>query len=339
MSGLTMNIGKSNLAKSVGKIDECSIKRILICRTNHRLGNLLLITPLVQEVASTFPNCKIDLLVQGRVAPIIFENHPHVDRIIQLPKRPFENLYNYLAGVLKLKSRTYDMSINAVKGSSSGKLFTLMSTAKHKIFGQEDFNIPQTTSDFEHIAKYQVYGFRSYLEVCKLKKDVLPIPTLSLRLSEEELALGRKKLESLTETTKQTIAIFTFATADKCLPVKWWQGFYTKLKERYPDYNILEILPVENVSQINFEASTFYSKDIREIAAVIANTKLFIGADCGIMHLASAAEVPVVGLFSRTNQHVYQPYNKDSVALYCKALENEEILTVISQILNSKISA
>jgi ADP-heptose:LPS heptosyltransferase len=36
----------------------------------------------------------------------------------------------------------------------------------------------------------------------------------------------------------------------------------------------------------------FYSKDIREIGAVIANTEIFIGADSGIMHLASASLTP-----------------------------------------------
>jgi ADP-heptose:LPS heptosyltransferase len=41
----------------------------------------------------------------------------------------------------------------------------------------------------------------------------------------------------------------------------------------------------ENVSQIAFKSPTFYSKDIREIGAVIANTEIFIGADSGIMHL------------------------------------------------------
>jgi hypothetical protein len=54
--------------------------------------------------------------------------------------------------------------------------------------------------------------------------------------------------------------------------------FYALL-QRISDYNIIEILPVENVSQIAFKSPVFYSKDIREIGAVIANTEIFIGAD------------------------------------------------------------
>jgi hypothetical protein len=37
--------------------------------------------------------------------------------------------------------------------------------------------------------------------------------------------------------------------------------FYAALLQEFPDYNIIEILPVENVSQIEFKAPTFYSNE------------------------------------------------------------------------------
>jgi hypothetical protein len=71
------------------------------------------------------------------------------------------------------------------------------------------------------------------------------------------------------------------------------------IKSRVSNYNIIEVLPVENVSQMGFKAPTFYSKDVREIGALMANTEVFIGGDSGIMHLASASKVSTVGLFFR----------------------------------------
>lgn len=64
MQGLTKNIGKSKAGLKADK--DVKINRILISRPNHRLGNLLLLTPLVQEVANTFPDSKIDLSRKGR---------------------------------------------------------------------------------------------------------------------------------------------------------------------------------------------------------------------------------------------------------------------------------
>ena len=56
MRNLTKGIGRSDVQKS-GQIDKSEIKKVLISRPNKRLGFLLLITPLVQEVSHTFPIC------------------------------------------------------------------------------------------------------------------------------------------------------------------------------------------------------------------------------------------------------------------------------------------
>ncbi|MDN3710364.1 hypothetical protein QW060_26425 [Myroides ceti] len=64
-----------------------TVKRVLISRPNNRLGNQLMMTPLVHEVIDTFPNCTIDLFVRGTLSPIIFENYKEVETIYNLPKK------------------------------------------------------------------------------------------------------------------------------------------------------------------------------------------------------------------------------------------------------------
>src|SRR5690606_33263644 len=136
-----------------------------------------------------------------------------------------------------------------------------------------------------------------------------------LKLDSAELLAGKKVLNQIIDDTKRTICLFTYATGDKCFSTHWWGNFYTKLKAKYTSYNIIEILPVENVSQIGFQAPTFYSTDIREIGAVIAQADLFIGADSGIMHLASAVKTPTIGLFSVSDIKKYEPYDNSSIAI------------------------
>jgi ADP-heptose:LPS heptosyltransferase len=75
------------------------------------------------------------------------------------------------------------------------------------------------------------------------------------------------------------------------------------------------MLPVENISKISFKSPNFYSKDIRKMGAIINNTSVFIAADNGIMHLASASLTPTVGFFKVTNQNIYEPYGNGSLAL------------------------
>lgn len=312
MHALTRNIGNS--AKTANNPFDHSqvVRRVLVTRPNHRLGNLLLITPLVQEITTTFPECKVDLFVKGGLAPIIFKNYKQVGNIIQLPKKHFKAIGAYLGGWLALKKQHYDIVINVEKGSSSGRLSAQFTKSRHYFFGDASAEL---ASDHEHIAKYPVYNLRSYLSNIGIAIKATDMPKLDLKLDANEIAAGKQLLDNITKNHKPTISIFTFATGSKCYSEQWWETCYERLLAEFPDCNIVEILPVENVSQIAFRAPTFYSKDVREIGSVIANTAVFIGADSGIMHLASAAQTPTIGLFAVSNLHKYTPYGNGSFAV------------------------
>ena len=332
MHSLTKNIGTTHFDPNTD-LTKVMIKRILICRPNPRLGNQLLITPLVQEVIATFPECEIDLFVNGGLAQIVFKNYKNVKRIIQLPRKPFKELIKYSQGWLALKKHNYDIVINVVEGSSSGRLSAQFANSKYKFFGDDIADLQLKYEDYGHIAKQPVYNFRYYLTKLGFKENDKPVPSLDLKLSNSEIAEGQKLLQEIVKNDKKTICIFTFATGAKCYPESWWEPFYERLKSEYPNYNIIEILPVENVSQIGFKAPTFYSKDIREMGSLIANTEVFIGADSGIMHLASSAQTPTVGLFSGTNINMYTPYNNNSVSIDTNSGTADDWIKIIDRIL------
>ncbi|KAF2329421.1 glycosyltransferase family 9 protein [Flavobacterium daemonense] len=332
MRSLTKNIGRSDMQKS-GQIDKNEIKKVLISRPNKRLGNLLLISPLIQEVTETFPNCKIDLFVKGGLAPIVFENYKSIDKIISLPKKPFNELIKYLKVWTLIKKQNYDVVINVDQNSSSGRLAVKFSSAKFKIFGDLPENV-KVPDDYDHIAKYPVYNFRYALSQFGVEDKKEPVALIDLKLSADEIAKGKTILNGIVDENKKSIAIFTFATGEKCYQVEWWEAFYAALKKEYePEYNVFEILPVENVSQINFQAPSFYSKDVREIGSVMANSAVFIGADSGIMHLASASKVPTVGLFSGANMKKYEPYGNNSIGVDTNTNGIPDYIQIINSIL------
>lgn len=333
MRGITRNVGASNFERNLDSNTKIEIKRILICRPNQRLGNLLLITPLLQEITTTFPDCKIDLFVKGTLAPIVFENYKNINQIIELPKKPFKDIVKYSKVWLSLKKEHYDLVINIDKNSSSGRLSAQLTNAKYKLFGDVNEEIQSKYKDHEHLAKYPVYDFRYNLAKLGHKENDKPAPALNLKLSPAEITDGKSKLDEIVNNDKKTICIFTFATGDKCYSELWWETFYERLKKDYSNYNIIEILPIENISKIGFKAPTFYSKDVREMASLMANVAVFIGADSGIMHLASASLTPTVGLFSITNKNVYEPYDNNSVAINTTISGIDDWIKVIDEIL------
>lgn len=335
MTYLTRNIGKSNQKENIFLVDKNEIKKVLICRPNARLGNLLLISPLVQEVAETFPDCKIDLFVKGTLAPIIYKNYKNFGKAIELPKKPFSNLIAYSKVWISIKNQKYDLVLNVDQGSSSGRLAVKFSNAKYKYFGDSNEQKEEIKSDYRHIAKSPVYNFRNYMTKLGLQKSNKIIAPLDLKLDSSELSEGKNNLNKIAGNLKRTICIFTYATGEKLLSENWWENFYQELKTEYQDFNIVEILPIENVSQINFQAPTFYSKNVREIGAVIANADIFIGADSGIMHLASSVQTPTIGLFSVSDLKKYEPYDNCSIGVDTNAFTSEDYFKIINSILNN----
>jgi ADP-heptose:LPS heptosyltransferase len=309
------------------------IERILIVRPNHRLGNQLLITPLLQDVSETFPHARIDLFVKGTVAAALFRNYKNIHRIIALPKRPLKNIPAYVAGWLSIGMRRYDLVVNVVNQSASGRVSAQIANARYRFLGDIDAHIQLQYSDHHHMAKFPVYSFRKFVSRLGYTANAKPVSGLDLKLSSKELVEGKQLLSGLVDSGRSTICIYTYATGAKLYAESWWEDFYEQLKRHYPEYNILEILPIENVSQIAFKAPAFYSRDLRLIASVIANTGVFIGADSGMMHLASAAGTPTIGLFKSDNLKTYAPYNNNSIGVNTNSMESNQVLGVLDPIL------
>jgi ADP-heptose:LPS heptosyltransferase len=334
MHQLTKNIGGSSLEFENKSNKKIEINRILICRPNQRLGNLLLITPLVEELTSTFPDCKIDLFIKVFLAPIIFENNKNVNHYFELPKRPFDNLIKYSNVWLAIRKQKYDLVINVDENSSSGRLATQFSKSKYKFFGEASSSKSIKHDDETHFAKYPVYNLRNYLTRLGIQENTDSVSSLDLKLTKAELAEGKKTLQNIVGNDNKTICLFTYATGNKCYSKDWWENCYDKLVLEYPNYKFIEVLPMENVSQISFQAKTYYSKNVREIGSVISNTALFLGADSGIMHLSSAVKTPTIGLFSVTDINKYEPYNNGSTGINTNSNDTNEIIKSMNSILH-----
>ena len=308
MHALTSGIGNQKIFQT----DPAKIRKILVSRPNARLGNQLLITPLVQELADIFPNAQTDLFVRGGLAPVLFKNYKAVNKIIELPGKPFNHLFSYFSVWLHLLTKHYDLAVNAESGSSSGRLSVRFSHAKYKVYDLTDPDLQNRYEDYRHMAKHPVYTLRKQLGM----KIDSPIPPLSVKLNSKEKQQGKMLLQKFVGNQKKTICLYTYATGTKCYSKQWWKNLHQRLQQHLQNhFNIIEILPKENISQIDFAVPHFYSTNIRELAAFISASDFFISADCGMMHLATASETTTLGLFSSTNPLCYAPYGRQNIAL------------------------
>ena len=92
-------------------------------------------------------------------------------------------------------------------------------------------------------------------------------------------------------------------------------------------------LPMENVSKINFASKSYYSRDIREIASVMYNCEVFIGADSGMMHLAHSSNTKTIGLFSITEPEFYGVYGDENISINTNIHDHDYILNKVREII------
>lgn len=311
-------------------IDDCeAIEHILICRTVCSLGNLVCLTPLLSELESRCPRAGIDLVVRSSAAAGLFRNFANVHTVHRLPRRAFRHPGAYLAGMAALRKRHYDLAINPGR-SNTDRLLVKWAKSTFHIDGTGPDGGPCEPA-MRHRAKRPVLILRKHLAGNSATgKREFPRP--DIRLSEEEKRWGKGVLESMAEANGQpgrdTIALFAYATGDKHYGTAWWRAFHASLAGRFGDFNFIEILPAHGESGLSRTIPTYLGLDIRQVAAVISAAKIFIGADSGIMHLASAAQTLTFGLFSTTDPREWQPYGGFNAGIRtanrsCEAIADE----------------
>ena len=316
-----------SFSEDVFDLNITQVKTILIARPNHRLGNNLLLTPLIKELSNIFPNAEIHIFTKGNLADVIFENYREVVKLIKLPRKPFKNLLIYFLCWMPILKNRYDIVINGNNSSSSGKLAVKLSRSKYKFYNKINDNLIEL-DDYSHHAKNTIHNLRYQLKN-KINRCDKKINKLDIKLRDYEIENGKKILKSMFREDKPVISIFTFATGGKCYDKSWWKQLYNKIKKFENKYNILEILPIENISQIDFIAKSYYSRNIREIASVMANSKVFLGADSGMMHLAHSSNVTTIGLFSVTDPDLYGVYGGNNISINTNYKDADDIISNI----------
>lgn len=331
----------------VGELPRRDISRILLLRPNHRLGNTLLLTPLLTELERRYPGAEIDLVTGCEAADDVFAGFRQVRHIHQLTRRPGHHPVHLLSTLLRLRRNRYDLAIDSTRGSRSGRLLLFLSGARH-LLGlpegkrelREGGSAWQTalTHAPDHFSLDGVYALRCAMGLPFTDEDNT-WPPMRIHLRAEERACGRALLTDLLghepDGDRQVIALFPNATGNKRLCGDWWLTLADALVAAHPRLCFIEMLPAHGQSQLQSRFPAFYSSNVRRMAAVLAQCNGYISADCGVMHLASAAGVPTLGLFTRGNLTRYRPRGPRDEALCVAGCSPAEVAAAAAPFLHA----
>lgn len=317
-----------------GELPAHGIHRVLVCRPNHRLGNTLLVSPLLSEIEALYPGAEIDVICGGDAGASLFAHRFALRHCYSLPRKIARHLWATIRLLRALRRESWDLAIDASIDSQSGRLLLAIVKARYKL-GFPDDASPLAAAWHEH-ARPEHLAQRSVALLRTAHAGAVhgAYPPLNLRLLAAEREQARAALQAILggpvppACPRTVVGVFANATGAKRYGADWWAQFIDTLQARQPDVCIINLVAEHGQSQLDDRHPTYYTRNPRRLAAVIACLDAYISADCGVMHLAVAAGTPTLGIFSTTSATKYGPYGAGHAAIEAQGMNAADVATV-----------
>jgi len=324
------------------KIDKREIKKIFVVRINYRIGNMLFTTPLIQQLQREFPDAKIDVMVGAPFTKVLFKGFTNVENVYDFPRKLLKQPLEALRYIAQLRSNEYDVVLNLNGGSTSDRIATLLARSKYKVAFCNDDSFTPVNRCVKREDVSIVHEALKPLELMKIF-DIKPDYTLklSIALNNEELAWGKKELEKVTQKEgKKVIGLFRNARYDKKLSDTFWLELVENLqKQSDEEIAFIDILSPDVPTKLSAQMHEYAQKDLRKLAAFMANLDAFICGDTGPMHLASASGVPTIALFKTTTPTLYGTLKESDLSLEMGDKSVEQIAQEIGEHISASAGA
>jgi len=275
-------------------------KKILILRFGA-IGDVVHSTELFRSLKRFDQDLSIHYLT-FKVPGSLLENDPDLDKVWIAE----EKSYQYLIKLAKiLKKENFDVSINLQPSIRTRFLFYLIG-AKYNLVYKKDFNL-HAVENFWRTAK-------------PIFKDIVLDNKIKLYLSEEI----EERVIKLINNDKILIGLNIAANLSRQgrrWPVNYWINLALALINNYNCRIILtgshdDIEITESVANSSPDIESFCGKlNIAENAALLSKCSLVISGDTGPLHIATAMNVPVIGLYGSMPISRTGPYGKSAYSI------------------------
>ncbi|MCO6450252.1 MAG: glycosyltransferase family 9 protein [Caldilineales bacterium] len=305
-------------------------KRILAIKLAD-LGDVLNVTPALRALRESFPLVQIDLLVNPHTAALLAGSQL-IDHVIELPKTSFEGgrvfhpaswlpLIKY---VRSLRAQEYDTVINfhhlTTPLGRAKQQILITATGARATVGLDNghgrwFSHPVADAGFG--AKREV---EYWLDLAQTLGASSSDTSLDLPVSvddEREVAdiLARHGLAS------QPFVVMHPGSGGFSLARRWdapkFAALAAEIERRHGIASVLVGTADDNVPAVIAAAASpivdlSSQLSLKQLAALLGQAALFVGADSGVMHMAAAMRTPIVAIFGPTNHLAWAPWTPHS---------------------------
>jgi len=294
-------------------------KRILVIKL-RAIGDVVMATPVLENLRSAFPSAKIDFLTEKFCAPIV-KGHPAINEVIELDrnhlrKLPFaKRLAATLVQLRDLRRRRYDLVFDLF-GNPRTAIMTLATGAPQRVgfrfrVRRHAYNIVVTPrGNLVHEVEFNLDALRA-----------LNIPIISRTLV---VPLDHGK-----EAIADNFWIENHLTDKTVIGLNASGGWYTKrwLLDRFAALGdeITEKLDVAVVliwgpgelddarsitAKMRHKALLIPQSDLILLSSFLRRLTVLVSNDSGPLHIAAAVGTPVVGIYGPTRPDLQGPWGE-----------------------------
>ncbi len=284
-------------------------RRILVVRQDHRLGNLILITPFLQALRQVAPEARITLFFGERFEGVLRGAPWFDDTIVMHKRRLIRQPWTYPAHVSEIRNGRFDVAIelsNPDTHSFYNTLVPVISRAPVRV----GFDHPRSRAALNAPVappRVECHYSRTPLLLLSALGESPPILPMRLPWTPEPVVRGRPLL------------FHPGGRGEKRWPVEKSCALIRALRDRRVPLLVAggpgERALLEEITRRLPGIPTRLLGSVRELAAVAAGCRLYVGCDAGPLHVVSAVGVPTIALFFTSHPLRYGPLGADSETL------------------------
>jgi len=279
------------------------------------IGDAVLATPSVHALRRLLPNARIDLLLEDWVAPL-FDGRHELSHVVRVGRG---SLRARLAVARELRRVRYDVAFD-LHGGTTSTLLAFASGARERV-GYARYQLswlltrraPAAATLWGRGQLHSVEEQLGLLGFVGVPVDDRPATVLSPSDAARERLAARLKAAGIPPGTPLGLLHPAAAFESK----RWALDGFARVAEHVHERGLAPVAigawhesgilsALRQMTKAPLE--TFVDLGLDEVVALVARSRLLVGNDAGIAHVAAAVGTPVVVIFGSSNVTHWRPW-------------------------------
>jgi lipopolysaccharide heptosyltransferase I len=290
-------------------------ERFLVVKLGS-LGDLVFTLPAVAALRRSFPDARIDWVVERRWDPLL-EGNPDLNDVILLDRGAGPMLFS----ILRLRRARYTCAID-FQGLYKSTLLALATGAPRRVgFAWRFAREPAAAAFYtQRVAPRGVH---------MVEQNLALVEALGARPADYRFpvrvrpAADAKLRQKLAERGLENFFVLSPGGGwrSKCWPAERYGALHRELAARYGWRGVVSFGPGEEPladavrAAAGEPAPVVLPLDVAQLIALLRRARLVVAGDSGPLHLAVALGAPVVGLYGPTTPERNGPFSKDDIVI------------------------